>query len=75
MIPTDPNRVMSLLERNEEGVRAMAITRANRLGRLIDLDAPDFVIARELRMVMEALEALFRKHDYNPTTDERVIEQ
>jgi DNA-directed RNA polymerase beta' subunit len=62
-----------LLEHDEDDIRTMAEMRAKRLARLIELEAPDFIIANELLMTMEAIEAIFRKHDFDPFEDERVF--
>ena len=73
MLPTRITKVIAMLEREEEAVKMMAISRSHRLGRLLNLQAPDFIIAIELRMVMEAVEALFRHHEYDPFEDDRVM--
>ena len=65
-------KVIALLERDEENLRMLGRMRAMRLGRLIDLQAPDYVIAVETLMVMEVVEALFKKHKYDPNSDDRV---
>jgi DNA-directed RNA polymerase beta' subunit len=62
----------SLERRSEVEIKFSAVSRATRLGRLIDLDAPGFIIANELKMVNEAITALFQKRNYDPEKDERV---
>ena len=75
MITRRSAKVLSIMERGEDAARAMVVSRANRLGRLASLDAPDFIVALELRMLEEALEALFRVREYDPTTDDRLTTQ
>jgi len=48
-----------------EDTRKRAAMRASRLGRLIDLHAPDFIVELELRMFAEAFEALRLKLGYD----------
>lgn len=56
---------------NVEELKRMFTMRAARLGKLVELSAPLFIVGRELTMVREAYEALCLKSGYDPKTDPR----
>jgi hypothetical protein len=70
---TRSRNILMLIERHEDDLRIIGAMRARRLARLIELEAPDFIVANELIMAMEVIEAIFRKHDFNPHEDDRVF--
>jgi DNA-directed RNA polymerase beta' subunit len=74
-MPNRTTKIIALMERDPINVRELAISRAARLSNLIRLSAPDFIIASELRMLTEAIEAMFRQREYNPHEDERIGRQ
>ncbi len=71
MVNDKAARMKRMMERTDDQVLYLSIQRASRLSNLIELNAPNFIIARELTMVNDAVEALFRKRGYVPGDDPR----
>jgi len=67
------HKIVELMERSEADIEAMVMSRSARLSRLALISAPNFIIGNEMLMLEEALEALFRKRDYNPHEDDRIF--